>query len=179
MHGSAVRRTLILGAGSNVTLANTDDSGNITLIVCGELSQLPPCESTTECEDDLFCTEEPTCVTVGETGICDPGGSPCGKNQICNEEIDQCESLAEGLLPKNRYVSFPAPTTATAGGVHTAIRVRLADLDGLSQFDGEARWVGPSASYRDEDTSNQNRMFPAQNRPQPLPLPGGEFKARL
>jgi len=59
------------------------------------------------------------------------------------------------------------------GGIYLLCHPRLTtqlDLDVSKQY----RKSHPGSRSR---LRGVNRMFPAQNRPQPVPLPGGEFKA--
>jgi hypothetical protein len=51
---------------------------------------------------------------------------------------------------KNRYLSFSAPASATAGAAEEAIRITLDDVAGFGGFNGEVRFVGEPQEYTDE-----------------------------
>ena len=46
------------------------------------------------CDDGLFCTLTDTCVA----NVCTGGGSPCGDEEVCDEEQDACEPDIPGLV---------------------------------------------------------------------------------
>jgi len=60
-----------------------------------------------------------------------------------------------GARAKSRYLSFvPGPAAEIK-----ALRVTMTSLDGFSEFDGEARWLGPPRTYPEEDATDPNRSF--------------------
>jgi hypothetical protein len=49
-------------------------------------------ECETECDDDLFCNGEESCVD----GECRAGIAPCGAGYVCDEDADGCVKLCAG-----------------------------------------------------------------------------------
>ena len=46
----------------------------------------PPCTDDASCDDGAFCNGEETCVN----GSCVPGTDPCGPDELCDEQNDEC-----------------------------------------------------------------------------------------
>jgi cysteine-rich repeat protein len=66
-------------------------------------------------------------------------GTPCFSATECTGS-ELCDN-------KNRYISFTPPSSDSVGGELLAIRVKLVDLPGFPEFNGEVRWVGAPADY--------------------------------
>jgi hypothetical protein len=47
------------------------------------------CVSDADCDDGIFCNGQETC----SGGICFPGSTPCGDDQLCSEEQGQCYEM--------------------------------------------------------------------------------------
>ncbi|MHC4609305.1 MAG: S8 family serine peptidase, partial [Planctomycetota bacterium] len=62
-------------------------------IDCGGPCPACACLSNGECDDSQFCTGVETCDAFGD---CQPGSSPCGAGQWCNEAGDACVAYGDG-----------------------------------------------------------------------------------
>ena len=76
------------------------------------------------------------------------------------DECEACPVLPAPTLPaddtaKSRYLSIVPGN----GGVETALRVTLTNLDGFPGDNGRVLWVGPPRQYPEEDSSNLTRTF--------------------
>jgi len=49
------------------------------------------CTADEDCDDDLFCNGQETCVD----GECQGGTNPCEEGEICNEETGSCEAESQ------------------------------------------------------------------------------------
>lgn len=72
---------------------------------------MPDCMSNADCDDGQFCNGSERCSDCG----CEPGNTPCGENESCNEETDQCEMLLLSLIcsiePSDPCLEFPGGST--------------------------------------------------------------------
>jgi hypothetical protein len=61
-------------------------------------STIPECLNDSKCDDGSFCNGKETCVN----GICVSGQRPCGEDQACNDDVDECwdtVKLTASFLP--------------------------------------------------------------------------------
>ena len=107
------------------------------------------------------------------------GPSPATLADINSDGIPD---VCQGAIPSNlqafagpnqtRFISFSIPSSAAAGSVETALRVRLVSLHHVNppytggpstpftSLEGEVRWVGPPAQYV-ESTANSTPLVAA------------------
>jgi cysteine-rich repeat protein len=97
----------------------------------------------------LFIGATTPLSSLAGTPIPDPVGF--GDDQ-CSSSSASCFSTADCTGSqrcgnKNRYISFTPPSSDSVGGEPLAIRVKLVDLPGFPEFNGEVRWIGAPADY--------------------------------
>lgn len=52
------------------------------------------CVADVDCDDGQFCNGSERCSNC----VCEPGNTPCGENETCNEDVNECEAVPAPLL---------------------------------------------------------------------------------
>ncbi len=53
-----------------------------------DVCTVPECGSDADCDDERFCNGQERCTDC----ICESGNAPCVQDEICNEDVDECEA---------------------------------------------------------------------------------------
>ena len=81
---------LVFWDGAGITIRNEEEKAPYA-----DFTELPTgCTDDEDCDDDLFCNGQETCVD----GQCEAGPAPCEEGESCSEEMDSCEKPCAGDL---------------------------------------------------------------------------------
>jgi len=131
----------------DVTLFSNEGGGTLAASPMSvPIGQNPSAVTVCDVDNDL----EPDIVVPFRSGVkvvWDACAAPCAAAAPPTPE--------PSAVPKNRYLSI-VPGNA---GRQVALRVTLGSIAGFPDAAGETRWVGPPATYPEEDSSDSTRTF--------------------
>lgn len=138
-------------------------SGNPACADCNANSRLDSCDIAS-CDGDPSCAD---CNTNGTPDGCDITAGTSFDVDPADGIPDECTTIEPppgaladpSGLGKVRFISFAVPASTIAGGIETALRIRLVSLHHVvppytggpsvpfTSFEGQVRWAGPPASF--------------------------------